>query len=422
MQRRGIGIIGLGTVGGSVLEQLRTRKEALERRGAPYEVVGVAVRDRTRARPGVEPALFTTPEALATHPGVDVLVELAGGVEQPWEWVRAALEAGKSVVTANKALVAERAVELAGVLAKCSGTLHIEAAVAGGIPIIQAVDRGLVANEVRRIEGTLNGTCNYLLTSMERDGLDMEVALKTAQELGFAEADPTLDVGGGDAAHKLAILASLVLGRPIPSTGIFTQGIRNLTAFDVTWAREHGYRIKLLAIAQVEGAEVELRVHPTLVRTTRLISQVMDEFNAVEVEGDLTGPQLYYGRGAGAEPTASAVLSDIVHAPGGEGPVRRNDTRGRDLRLRPMGEVVSRHYLHLEVIDRPGVVEGVARALASQDISIASLYQPETDHGAQVPLVFTTHPAADAQLSRALETIRQAPYLATPPVHIRLED
>lgn len=424
MKTRGIGIIGHGTVGSGVLQILEERREALTRIAGPYEIVGVAVRDPSRPREGVSPALLTTPEALLSNPKLDLLVEVAGGVDEAFGWTRQALAAGIPVVTANKALLAERAEELAALLAEGTGTgrLYGEASVAGGIPILQLIDRGLLANRVVRLEGILNGTCNYLLTMMERDGLDMGVALRRAQELGFAEADPTLDVDGGDTAHKLAVLAGLALGRPVRHDEVYTQGIRAITAFDVAWARDHGYRIKLLALAQLGDGEVELRVHPTLVRTTRLISQVTDEFNAVEVEGDLTGPQLYYGRGAGQRPTASAVVSDLVHALRGEPPLRGRDGMHAQLRIKPMGEIVGRHYLHLEVIDRPGVVEGVARALARADISIASLFQPETAPGSQVPLVFTTHHAADAQIHRALEELRGAPFLVSAPVHIRLED
>jgi len=424
MKTRGIGIIGHGTVGSGVLQILEERREALTRSAGPYAVVGVAVRDPSRPREGVAPELLTTPEALLADPRLDVLVEVAGGVDEAWGWVRTALSAGKSVVTANKALLAERAEELAALLSAPGtvGGLYGEASVAGGIPILQLIDRGLLANRVVRLEGILNGTCNFLLTLMEREGVGMDEALARAQALGFAEADPTLDVDGGDTAHKLAVLAGLALGRPVRHDEVFTQGIRAVTAFDVAWARDHGYRIKLLALAQLGGGDVELRVHPTLVRTKRLISQVSDEFNAVAVEGDLTGPQLYYGRGAGQLPTASAVVSDLVHALRGEAPLRGRDGLHASARIKPMGEIVGRHYLHLEVIDRPGVVEGVARALARADISIASLYQPETAPGSQVPLVFTTHAAADAQVHRALEELRDAPFLVTAPVHIRLED
>jgi homoserine dehydrogenase len=256
---------------------------------------------------------------------------------------------------------------------------------------------------------------------MERDKVSFEVALKEAQAKGFAEADPTLDISGGDAAHKLAVLATLALGQPVPVSKVAVEGIERITAFDLAWAESNGFRIKMLALGSFEQDQVELRVHPTLVSRSRLISQVMEEFNAVEIEGDLTGPQLYEGRGAGQKPTASAVVSDIVQALRGEPMLRTHPGSGRPLRFRPLDEVMSRHYVHLEVIDRPGVVATVARALADNAISIASMFQPDVDHGSQVPLVFTTHPSADASMRKALEQLRKEPFLKGRPVRIRME-
>jgi homoserine dehydrogenase len=419
---KGIGIIGAGVVGQGVLRLLEERRESLERAsGHPYEIVGISVRDASKSRPGVDSAKVMPVEKLLAHPKLDVLVEVAGGVEPAFGWVSRALREGKQVVTANKALLAERAEQIAGLLRDHPGKLYCEASVAGGIPILVALDRGLVANRVLKIEGILNGTCNYLLTRMELDKLSFADALKGAQAKGFAEADPTLDISGGDAAHKLAVLAALALERPVPSSQVFTEGIERLTAFDLEWAERNGYRIKMLAIGRFSDDEVELRVHPTLVRKSRLISQVMEEFNAVALEGDLTGAQLYQGRGAGQNPTASAVLADLVQAIRNEPMIRARPRSRGAARLLPMGEVVSPHYVHLEVIDQPGVVASVASALARANISIASMYQPDVDHGSQVPLVFTTHEAPDAQVNAALTEIRTQPFLRGEPVRIRME-
>jgi homoserine dehydrogenase len=420
MKVKGIGIIGHGVVGGGVVELLESRREALERAAGPYEVVGVAVRDATRPREGLPQRLLTTPEKLLDDPRLDVLVEVAGGVEEPFGWVAKALERKKAVVSANKAMLAERAQALRAVVDRHGGRIFCEAAVAGGIPIIQAIDRGLVANRILRVQGILNGTCNFLLTRMERERRSFQDALADAQRRGFAEADPTLDVSGGDAAHKLAVLAGLVLDRPIEAREVFTQGITALTAFDLAWAEENGFRIKLLASGRFGPEHIELRVHPTLVPRTRLISQVMEEFNAVEVEGDLSGPQLYYGRGAGRMPTASAVVADLVQALRGESPLRTRPALPAATVL-PMAQVVSRHYLHFEVIDRPGVVAKVASALAERAISISSMYQPSVAHGAQVPLVLTTHPAPDQAVQQALAALEREAFCAGPAVHVRME-
>jgi len=420
MEPRGIGIIGGGVVGAGVAQLLAERAEAITRAGGPFQLLGVAVRDASKPR-DFPRELLTTPEKLLADPRLSILVELAGGVAEPFEWVSAALRSGKAVVTANKALLAERAEALHALAQAHPGKLFFEAAVAGGIPIVQALDRGLAANRVLRIEGILNGTCNYLLTRMEREKCSFETALQGAQEAGFAEADPTLDISGGDTAHKLAVLASLALERPVGSAQIFTEGISRLTAFDLQWAEQNGYRIKMLGIGRFSEAGVELRVHPTLVSRTRLISQVMEEFNAVAVTGDLTGPQLYQGRGAGRMPTASAVVSDIVQALRGERMVLARPAFASAPPLLDMGQVVSRHYVHLEVIDQPGVVARIASALAAERISIASMFQPEVAHGSQVPLVFTTHPAPDAQVERALAEVRRHSFLVGEPVRVRFE-
>lgn len=421
MASRGIGIIGYGVVGGGVVQILRDRRESLERAAGPFELIGVSVKTQRAERPGLDPSLIRDVDSLLADPRLSVLVEVAGGVAEPFSWVSRALKAGKTVVTANKALLAERAEEIHALLEAHGGRLLCEAAVAGGIPIIQALDRGLVANRIVRVDGILNGTCNYILTRMEKDRLSFDDALRLAQQKGFAEADPTLDVTGVDAAHKLAVLAGLVLGRPLPFASVFREGIGALTPFEFQWAEQNGFRLKLLAQARFGADSVELRVHPTLVARTRLISQVMEEFNALSVEGDLVGPQLYQGRGAGSAPTASAVVADIVHALRDEPPLRARPKVTGELRIIPVGDVVSRHYLHLEVIDQPGVVARVAAALARREISIASMFQPEVSHGERVPLVFTTHPAQDARITSALADLTTEPFMAGKPVHVRME-
>ena len=418
----GIGVIGAGVVGEGVVTLLTERKAALERAaGRPIELIGVAARDSAKVRSVNLAQRLMTVDALLEDPRVEVVVEVAGGTEAPRQWVLRALAAGKAVVTANKALLAEHAEELWEAFTRPGARLYCEAAVAGGIPIVSALDRGLVANRVLKIEGILNGTCNYLLTQMERRQLSFDAALREAQAQGFAEADPTLDISGGDAAHKLAVVASLALGMPVSSRQIATEGIQRLTAFDLAWAERNGLRVKMLAIGRFAEGEAELRVHPTLVPRSRLISQVMDEFNAISVEGDLTGPQLYQGRGAGRFPTASAVVADIVQAVRGEPMLRGRLPPTDRLRFKPMDEVVSRHYLHLEVIDQPGVVARVARVLAEREISIASMFQPDAAIGKEVPLVLTTHPAKDLALRQTLETLSRESFLRQAPVHIRMD-
>ena len=423
-----IGVAGLGTVGAGLLKLLRDNAEVVAARaGRPVEVAAVSARDRGRDRGsdlrGVR--WHDDPVALAADPGVDAVVELIGGSEGPARrLVEASLRAGRPVVTANKALLAVHGAALAEVAAAKGVPLAFEAAVAGGIPAIKALREGLAANRIGRVAGILNGTCNYILTVMREQKRGFAEVLAEAQRLGYAEADPSFDIDGVDAAHKLAILAALCFGRPVDFAAVHVEGIRDVNALDIALAEELGYRIKLLGIAsRAEGGGVSARVHPCMVPASAPIARVDGVFNAVVAEGDFVGRLVLEGRGAGAGPTASAVAADLIDlARGRHAPVWGADASlGGSGAALPMERHVGAYYLRLMVLDRPGVIADVTGILRDGAISLEAMLQRGRSPGEAVPVVMTTHDCEEAAMRAALARIAALEAVLERPALIRIE-
>ena len=445
MQRVQVGLIGAGTVGGGVWNALaRNGPLMASRLGIRLDVAAVAVRDPARSRAARIPSklLRTDWRQVVLHPDVQVVVELMGGTTTARDAVVAALRAGKPVVTANKALVSAHGEELFTEAARHGVNLYYEASVAGGIPIIKMLRESLVGNRVTRIAGIVNGTCNYILTRMQREGAAFADVLADAQRLGYAEAEPCLDVDGHDAAHKTAILASLAHGFWVNPASVHTEGIRDLSPLDIEFAGRLGYTIKLLGIVKCltqdrrprsrrsgppPACAIQASVYPALVPRTHVLASVGDAFNAVAVRGDIVGDALFYGRGAGAEATASSVLSDLADAVLDlkHGSHRRvppfvaHEIHGRVV---PLAEVVSRYYVRLAVVDRPGVFARISGVLARARVGISSIIQPEGHAGDTVPVILMIHDAPNATLQRVLRQIAALPVVRTAPVMIRVED
>jgi len=407
-----VALLGCGVVGSEVARLLSTHAGDLASRvGRPLELAGIAVRRPGRSRDlPVDPALFTTDaEALVRRPDVDVVVEVIGGIEPARGLILAALENGASVVTANKALLAEDGATLFEAAEKHAADLYYEAAVAGAIPLLRPLRESLAGDRVRRVLGIVNGTTNFILTRMTESGVGFADALEEAQALGYAEADPTADVEGFDAAAKAAILAALAFHTRVTAGDVHREGITEVTASDVASARAMGCVIKLLAIAEVsdDGTGVGVRAHPAMIPLTHPLASVREAFNAVFVECEAAGELMFYGRGAGGSPTASAVLGDVVavarhKVSGGRGP---GESAYADLRLRPMGETVTRYHVSLDVADRSGVLAQVATAFARHEVSIETVRQEK--HGSDdAVLVIVTHQATDAALSATVESLR----------------
>jgi homoserine dehydrogenase len=432
-----IGIAGLGTVGASVIRILDRQNEAVANRGGrAVQVVAVSARDRTRDR-GVDLSRFAwldDPTALARSAEVDCVVELMGGADgAALEIVQAALSLGKHVVTANKALLAKHGLALAELAEGKGASLAFEASVAGGIPIIKTLREALPANRVSRLYGILNGTCNYILSRMELEGLTFTECLKDAQRLGYAEADPTFDVEGYDTAHKLAILTSLAFGTEIDADAIYVEGISSITPLDLAMAKELGYRIKLLGVAERTATGIEQRVHPTMVPRTSAIAQVMGVTNAVTLDADAVKELTLIGPGAGGDATASAVVADIADVASGRAPspFGRPTERLEKAPRAPMQRHQGGYYVRLTVRDRPGAAAGVATRMAEADISLESILQkrseaaatqdPHGRSGAPVPLVLITYAATEASIRSALEKISGDGLIAEPPQVIRIE-
>jgi homoserine dehydrogenase len=423
-----VGVAGLGTVGAGVVKLLRDNADLIAARaGQRIEVVAVSARDRSRDRgvalEGVN--WHQDAAALAADPAVEVVVEVMGGSEGAARaLVEAALAARKPVVTANKALLATHGVALAKLVESTNGTLAYEAAVAGGIPAIKALREGLAANRIARVAGILNGTCNYILTEMRMKGLPFDAVLKTAQELGYAEADPSFDIDGVDAAHKLAILAALAFGRPVDLASLHIEGIRHVSALDIALAGELGYRIKLLGIASREEGGVTARVHPCMVPASSPIASVEGVVNAVMAEGDAVGRVVLQGRGAGAGPTASAVVADLVDiARGRRAPLWGADSATLDASpALPMSRHRGATYLRLMVLDEPGVIADVTGILRDAKISLESMLQRGRAPGEPVPVVLVTHECEEAAMDAALARIAALPTVVEPPARIRIEE
>lgn len=429
MKELKLGLLGLGTVGGGVLTLLARNGEAIARRaGRPVRVVAAAVRDVSKPRPGAEGVhLSEDIDAVIDHPDVDVVLELMGGTDAARDAVERALRAGKPVVTANKALIALHGQALFDLASEAGTTLSYEAAVAGGIPLIKALREGLAANRVHSIAGIINGTCNYILTEMSQTGAAFEDVLAEAQRLGYAEADPTFDVGGIDAAHKLTILASIAFGIPLSFDKVTTDGIGSVTAEDLAYARELGYRIKPLAIARRQEQGVELRVHPTLVPEKDLLANVNGVLNAVVVRADAASPTGYFGPGAGAEATASAVLADVVdlarRSTGTDMPALGQATDASDV-LAPLAidEAVCAHYLRLRVADTPGVLKSISGVLAEHAISIEAIVQKELQTpGGTTTVIILTQPVPERVAVAACEQMAALPAISDSIHRIRVE-
>lgn len=423
-----LGIAGLGTVGAGVIKILREQTGMIAQRcGRSIEVVAVSARDRNRERGISIDAFrwFDNAEDLAGDPEIDVFVELIGGSDGiALQSVRRALEAGKHVVTANKALIAIHGTELAQLAERQNVSLSFEASVAGGIPIIKAMRDGLVSNQVSRVYGILNGTCNYILSVMEESGRSFEDVLKDAQDLGYAEADPSFDVGGIDAAHKLAILSSLAFGSAVDFESIFIEGIEAIRAQDIAMAAELGMRIKLLGVATKTDHGIEQRVHPCLVRLDRPIASVDGVTNAVVVESDHLGRLVMEGPGAGEMPTASAVIADVADIAKG---VRQPTFMKPAAELHPpqnadMDDHIGEYYLRLTAEDKPGVMAEITQDLAAEGVSIETIIQRGGDGQEAVPIILVTHQCRESVMKRALDRIVAHDAIVRPPRMIRIED
>ena len=433
MKRVGVGLLGLGTVGGGVVRLLAGSANRIARRTGCYlDLVRVAARDPQKVRDaGLPPdRLVFDPRRVIDDPEIAIVVEAIGGTDPALGLVLSALAAGKDVVTANKALLAEHGPEVFAQARKFGRTVAFEASAGGGIPIVQGLGVALAANQVQGLAAILNGTCNFILTRMTNDGLPYATALEQAQDLGYAEADPTLDVDGTDTAHKLAILAQVAFGSTATTKNIPRQGIDRLQLADIRYAGELGYVVKLLALAHLSDAGLSLRVAPTLVKRGTPLAEVQGPYNAIRVVGDSVGDTLFYGRGAGAMPTASAVVGDLIDVALG-----RSALTSRALNLwgdapdapatAPPQQVRSRYYLRFTIADRPGVLAALAHALGQHSISIASVIQHDPGDDAPdatVPLVFMTHLAVESDVSAALAGIDRLDVVRAPSVCMGVED
>jgi homoserine dehydrogenase len=427
-----VGLVGLGVVGGGVWSVLaRNGGEIARRAGRRIEVAGIAVRDvaRARAKTGGRVPVGNDPLALARDPGIDIVVELIGGDTLARELVLEAIAHGKHVVTANKALLAVHGNEIFAAASRRGVMVAFEAAVAGGIPIIKAIREGLTANRIEWLAGIINGTTNFILSEMRARGLPFDQVLAEAQRLGYAEADPTFDVEGVDAAHKLTLLASLAFGIPVQFDKAYIEGISKLDSADIAHAEKLGYRLKLLGITRRVAAGIELRVHPALVPAGSLIANVEGAMNAVLVCGDAVGQTLYYGKGAGEEPTASAVVADLVDVtrlhtadPGNRVPhLAFQPDSLSDLAILPIEQIHTAYYLRLRVADQPGVLADIARILAGGGISIGSMIQqPARAGGAEI--IFLTHEAVEGKVDGAIAAIEALPFVRSKITRLRIEN
>ena len=412
MKEIGVGIIGLGVVGSGVYETLaRHSEEIAQRTGVKLTVRKAVDLDESRRDAlGIPGGIFSKDARDAIgNTEIDIVVELIGGYSPAGEFIIESLNNGQHVATANMALLAKQGAELVGLALEKGADLCFEASVAGGIPILKAAREGLAANNISHIYGIVNGTCNYILSRMTYEGMGFEDALKEAQEKGFAEADPTLDIEGDDSAHKLAILASIAFNARVDFADVYIEGITEITHDDVEYADELGYVIKLLAIARGNGEEAELRVHPALVSKDSLLASVKGEYNALLLEGDVVGTTMYYGKGAGKQPTASAIISDLIDI--GKNmqfgsPLRSKPfTYATERRIRHIEEITSLYYLRFMALDNPGVLSQISGILGKYQISIASVIQKAQDRGQHVPLIIMTHEALERDIRSALDEI-----------------
>lgn len=412
-----VGVIGAGIVGGGVVKTLfENAKLIAQKTGVDIALTHVAeLRQECLKEFDLRGVTVTDANTLIADPGVNVVCELIGGIEPAKTFILKALNAGKNVVTANKMLLAHAGPELCRAAVSNGVELRFEAAVAGGIPIIKALREGLVANKIQSVSGILNGTCNYILSRMTFEGLEFQEALSQAQKLGFAETPPDLDIEGHDTAHKCQILASIAYSTEIDLDALYVEGITRITHADVAYAKEMGYLIKLLAIIREADGEIEVRVHPTLVPENHLLASVRNEFNAVHVKGDVADATLYYGRGAGRMPTASAVVSDIVDiARRGSAPAPPPFVYGPKRTIRDVGHVVGRYYIRLTTLDQPGVLGKVCTVLGDHDVSIASCIQDETHLAENVHVILMTHETIESSVRAALDKIGALDFICEP--------
>jgi len=429
-----VGLLGIGTVGGGTFTVLKRNAEEITRRaGRPIQITVVADKNLELARKVTAGACKVTDDAFAVvgDPDVDIIVELIGGYGVAKELVLKAIANGKHVVTANKALLATYGNEIFAAAQAQGVMVGFEAAVAGGIPIIKALREGLTANRIEWIAGIINGTTNFILSEMRDKGLPFAAVLKEAQRLGYAEADPTFDIEGIDAAHKLTIMSAIAFGNSMSFDKVHIEGISQLDAADMKYAEQLGYRIKLLGITKRTAEGVELRVHPTLIPTRRLIANVEGAMNAVLVKGDAVGATLYYGKGAGAEPTASAIIADLVdvtrmHTADPEHRVPHlafQPDAMVDLTILPQSEVITRYYLRLRVEDKPGVLADITRILADHQISIEAMMQREPDEGEeQTDIIMLTHKTREKSIDAAIVRIEALPVVKGALIRLRLEE
>ena len=419
--------------GGTFTVLARNREEIARRAGCDITMKMVADKDLDRARSIVSGRATLTADAYAVvnHPDIDIVVELIGGTTIAKELILKAIANGKHVVTANKALLAQHGNEIFAAAQKKDVMVAFEAAVGGGIPIIKSLREGLTANRIEWIAGIINGTSNFILSEMRDKGTSFDAVLKEAQRLGYAEADPTFDVEGIDAAHKLTIMAAISFGIPMRFASAYVEGVSRLAQEDIRYAGELGYRIKLLGIAKRKAAGIELRVHPTLIPEQRLIANVEGVMNAILVKGDAVGQTMYYGAGAGAEPTASAVVADLVDVarmmtadPEHRVPhLAFQPDRLSDLPILPIGEVETRYYLRMRVLDRPGVLADITRVLADLGISIEAMVQKEPHEGEeQVTIIMLTHLTLEKHVEAALRRVEALPVVSGKVTRIRLEE
>jgi homoserine dehydrogenase len=424
-----VGIIGFGTVGTGTVRILLENKDVLkERIGFEISLKRIADIDvkRDRGTNIPEGVLTTDVDAVLNDPDIDIVVELIGGIRPAKDFIIKAIRNRKHVVTANKALLATEGADIFDAARKSGVEVGFEASVAGAIPIIKVMKEGLVANRIKAVYGIINGTSNYILTKMTDENVEFSDALKEAQKLGYAEADPTLDIEGIDTAHKLTILASLAYGIPLSYKSIYIEGISGISSQDIVFASELGYKVKLLAIAKESEGKIELRVHPTMLPKEYLIAKVDGPFNAIYVDGDVTGSTLYYGRGAGSVPTGSAVVSDIVDIARniqkeavGRVPTLPGSSGNR--KIKKIDDIVSRYYFRFFALDKPGVLSKISGILGNYNISIASVIQKGRRIGEAVPLVVLTHEAKEKDVRQAINEIDRLSVVMDKTVFIRVE-
>jgi homoserine dehydrogenase len=434
MNEVSIGLIGFGTIGAGVVEILQQSRDLLEARvGFPLKLKRIADLDLESDRGvRVDRSILTTDaREILDDPEISIVIELIGGYEPARTFVLDALNKGKQVVTANKALLAEHGAEIFAAASATGGEVAFEAAVAGSIPILRSLREGLVANRFEKVLAILNGTCNFILTAMdENPGVSFDETVRRAQELGYAEADPSLDIDGVDAAHKLVLILSLTHGIRIPLNGMYVEGIGAISPLDVEIAKEFAYKIKLLAVIIAHEGAVEARVHPTMIPRTHPLARVDGVFNGIYLKGDMAGEQLFYGRGAGREPTASAVMGDVVEIArslvrGGRGrvpPLGHPEERISSSGVMNMRDIATNYYLRVQAQDRPGVLSKISGIMASRGISLHSVIQKGRQLSGTVPVVFITHKAREADLQQVVREIGELPVVEGDPVVVRIED